>query len=241
MTDTAQLRGRAAAGHDVSRELRPAARRTARSACGSGQPVIEPVGESRRNADVFGELLRRLDLSEDGDPQGELEELLDVLARVPEPAGAELRADGVATPPHGGRPIQFVDVFPWTPDGKVRSVPGAPRRGIAGGTLCATSRIPATDAYPARPDFSVQRPHDHVDAVGAAASGSAPADASRRRGRAGHRGRSRRPHLQRSSARFGAAHRSAPGFGPAPCCCRRGSGASTPRTATPRPRSRPTR
>jgi anaerobic selenocysteine-containing dehydrogenase len=85
-----------------------------------GKPVIEPVGESRSNADVFGELLQRLDLSHDGDPQGELEEVLDVLSQVPEPAGAELREHGVATPPYGGRPIQFVDVFPWTADGKVQ-------------------------------------------------------------------------------------------------------------------------
>ena len=84
-----------------------------------GKPVIEPVGESRSNADVFGELLQRLDLTQDGDPQGELEEVLDVLSQIPDPAGAEMREHGVATPPYGGRPIQFVDVFPWTADGKV--------------------------------------------------------------------------------------------------------------------------
>ena len=34
-----------------------------------GKPVIEAVGEARPNADVFGELLHRLDLAEPADPQ----------------------------------------------------------------------------------------------------------------------------------------------------------------------------
>jgi len=84
-----------------------------------GTPVIEPVGESRSNADVFAELLERLGLAEEEDPKGELEEMLDVLSQVPDPAGAALRDVGVATPPYDGRPVQFVDVFPWTIDGKV--------------------------------------------------------------------------------------------------------------------------
>src|SRR5206468_250907 len=46
-----------------------------------GRPVIEPVGESRSNADVFGELLDLTGLREDGDPRGELEEMLHVLGR----------------------------------------------------------------------------------------------------------------------------------------------------------------
>ena len=39
-------------------------RATARSACSSARPVIEPVGEARPNADVFGELCTRLGLLE---------------------------------------------------------------------------------------------------------------------------------------------------------------------------------
>jgi anaerobic selenocysteine-containing dehydrogenase len=88
-----------------------------------GKPAIEPRGESRPNADVFGDLLARLDLVDDGDPKGELEEVLDVLGRVPDPAGAELRDYGAATPPHAGRPVQFVDVFPWTSDGMIDLFP----------------------------------------------------------------------------------------------------------------------
>jgi len=83
-----------------------------------GQPVAEPVGESRPNADVFGELVNRLELGA-GDPSGEIEEMLDVLARLPEPAGAQVRESGAATFPFDARPIQFVDVFPRTTDQKV--------------------------------------------------------------------------------------------------------------------------
>jgi len=112
-----------------------------------GQPVIEPVGESRSNADVFGDLLRRLDLQQDGDPQGELEELLDVLSQVPDPPGAELRADGAATPPYGGQPIQFVDVFPWTADGKVHLFPAHLDADAPAG-LYGYQPDPATDDFP---------------------------------------------------------------------------------------------
>ena len=48
-----------------------------------GKPVIEAVGEARPNADVFGELLQRLDLAEPADPSGELEEMLHVIAHLP--------------------------------------------------------------------------------------------------------------------------------------------------------------
>ena len=84
-----------------------------------GKPVIEAVGEARSNAEVFGELLERVGLKRDDDPSGELEEMLDVLARLPEPVGADLRERGVAAPPHEGRPVQFRDVWPLTPDRKV--------------------------------------------------------------------------------------------------------------------------
>jgi anaerobic selenocysteine-containing dehydrogenase len=88
-----------------------------------GKPVIEPVGEARSNADVFGELLRRFDLAEPNDPNGELEEMIDVIARMPGGASEELSEHGVATPIAGGRPIQFVDVHPRTSDGKVDLFP----------------------------------------------------------------------------------------------------------------------
>ena len=43
------------------------------------RPVIEPVGEARSNAEVFSELVERLDVQESSDPRGELEEMLDVM------------------------------------------------------------------------------------------------------------------------------------------------------------------
>jgi anaerobic selenocysteine-containing dehydrogenase len=80
-----------------------------------GKPVVEAQGEARSNADVFGELMGRLDLRAEQDPSGELEEMLDVLAKLPESIGSDLRECGTATPPHDGRPIQFRDVWPLTP------------------------------------------------------------------------------------------------------------------------------
>src|SRR5687768_502464 len=86
-------------GYDIARGYGPISLRL-------GKPVIEPVGEARSNADVFGDLLRQLSLDEPGDPSGELEEMLDVMSRLPGNAGTELSEDGAAIPPHGGRPIQ---------------------------------------------------------------------------------------------------------------------------------------
>jgi anaerobic selenocysteine-containing dehydrogenase len=88
-----------------------------------GKPVIEAVGEARPNADVFGELLHRLDLVEPTDPRGELEEMLHVIARLPGSSRDEVSEHGAAIPVAGGRPIQFVDVHPRTPDQKVDLFP----------------------------------------------------------------------------------------------------------------------
>jgi anaerobic selenocysteine-containing dehydrogenase len=88
-----------------------------------GKPVIEAVGEARPNADVFGELLHRLDLAEPTDPRGELEEMIEVIARMPGTSRDELGEHGTAIPLAGGRPIQFVDVHPRTPDRKVDLFP----------------------------------------------------------------------------------------------------------------------
>ena len=88
-----------------------------------GKPVIEAVGEARPNADVFGELLHRLDLTEPTDPNGELEEMLHVIAHMPGSSKDELSQHGAAIPIAGGRPIQFVDVYPRTADNKVDLYP----------------------------------------------------------------------------------------------------------------------
>jgi anaerobic selenocysteine-containing dehydrogenase len=92
---------------------------------GLGRPVIEPVGESRSNAEVFGDLLELTGLREDSDPRGELEEMLHVLDCLPGTTGDEVRDHGTAKPPFDGRPIQFVDVFPRTSDRKIDLYPEA--------------------------------------------------------------------------------------------------------------------
>jgi anaerobic selenocysteine-containing dehydrogenase len=88
-----------------------------------GKPVIDAVGESRSNTDVFMDLARRLDLGVDGDPADELEAMLGVLGELPQKVGDDLRDRWKAEPPHGGRPVQFVDVFPKTADRKVNLFP----------------------------------------------------------------------------------------------------------------------
>lgn len=87
------------------------------------KPVIDQVGESRANADVFAELTRQLGLATDTDAEGELDTMLDVLSKLPTPYGNELREQWKANAPFDGRPVQFVDVMPRTSDGKVHLFP----------------------------------------------------------------------------------------------------------------------
>ncbi len=90
-----------------------------------GAPVIEPVGEARSNADVFTELLARVGLAHDTDPTGELEEMLGVLAALPEPLATSLQDEGTAVPPFEGHPVQFGNVWPRTTDGTIDLFPDA--------------------------------------------------------------------------------------------------------------------
>ena len=83
------------------------------------RPVIEPLAESRPNSDVFSDLAARMDLHRDGDADGELDAMLGVIAGLPPAISQSVSDLGTAPPPHGGRPVQFVDVFPLTDDGKV--------------------------------------------------------------------------------------------------------------------------
>jgi anaerobic selenocysteine-containing dehydrogenase len=127
-------------GYDLARGYGPISLRL-------GQPVIERIGESRPNADVFGELLERLDLVNAGEPSGELEEMLDVIAHMPPAIGEDLREIGAATPPFGGRPIQFRDVWPLTSDGKADLYPEALEADAPAG-LYGYQPDPATPAFP---------------------------------------------------------------------------------------------
>jgi anaerobic selenocysteine-containing dehydrogenase len=127
-------------GYDLARGYGPISLRL-------GQPVIERVAESRPNADVFSELLERLDLRSAGEPSGELEEMLDVIGHMPPSVGEDLREIGAATPPFGGRPIQFRDVWPLTPDGKADLYPEALDAEAPAG-LYGYQPDPATAAFP---------------------------------------------------------------------------------------------
>jgi anaerobic selenocysteine-containing dehydrogenase len=90
-----------------------------------GRPVIDAVGEARSNADVFGELCARLGLLAEAEPRGELDLMLHVLDHLPGTIGADLRDGTLPAPPFGVAPVQFVDVFPNTPDRKVDLFPAA--------------------------------------------------------------------------------------------------------------------
>jgi anaerobic selenocysteine-containing dehydrogenase len=87
------------------------------------RPVIDVVGEARPNPEVFGALAQRLGVSDALDLATEAETLLHVVSRIPGPIGGPLMESGAAEPPHGGLPVQFVDVFPKTPDGRINLFP----------------------------------------------------------------------------------------------------------------------
>jgi anaerobic selenocysteine-containing dehydrogenase len=112
-----------------------------------GRPVIDAVGEARSNADVFGELSDRLGLIKDDEPKGELDLMLHVLDHLPGRIGDDLRSGNAATAPFGAAPIQFVDVFPKTPDRKVDLFPEALERSTPMG-LYRFQPDPATEKYP---------------------------------------------------------------------------------------------
>jgi anaerobic selenocysteine-containing dehydrogenase len=114
---------------------------------GLARPIIDVVGEARSNADVFGDLASRLGLLQDGEATGELDLLVKVLDDLPGAMGADLGADVPPTAPCGLAPVQFVDVFPNTPDHKVDLFP-ADYEASAPMGLYAFQPDPATDQYP---------------------------------------------------------------------------------------------
>src|SRR5262245_2231898 len=107
------------------------------------RPVIEPCGEARTNAQVFSELAERLGV---GTAEDELDTLLRITKRM-NAAGRELMEHGAATPPNGGTPVQFVDVFPLTADRKVNLFPDA-IAGDAPAGLYGYQADPATAGFP---------------------------------------------------------------------------------------------
>ena len=111
--------------------------------------VIPPVGEARPNHEVFAELCRRTGVFREGDAESADDIARAILAssgRAPE-LSSRMIAGGVASPAEGVSPVQFVDAFPKTSDGKVHLVP-ADLDGEAPGGLYAYLPDPTTDAFP---------------------------------------------------------------------------------------------
>ena len=111
------------------------------------RPVVDAVGEARSNADVFGALCGRLGLLQEGEPADELELTLSVLESLPATLGQDLRAGTPPSPPCGQAPVQFVDVFPNTPDRKVNLFPAELESSAPMG-LYRFQPDPATEQFP---------------------------------------------------------------------------------------------
>jgi anaerobic selenocysteine-containing dehydrogenase len=112
-----------------------------------GKPVIEPVGESRSNMEVFSELAARAGLGNVGETEADYETLLHVVRTMPEATREAILADGLAVAPYGDRPIQFENVFPNTPDGKIHLFPSDLATAAPEG-LYSYQPDPATEIYP---------------------------------------------------------------------------------------------
>lgn len=110
-------------------------------------PVIEAAGEARPNHDLFTDLLRRLELGRPGDAvtTGSLRERL--LRDQDEAVGRRLEEKGIAFPRSGTAPVQFVDAFPLTADGKIHLCPDELDREAPHG-LYTFQPEPATPRHP---------------------------------------------------------------------------------------------
>jgi anaerobic selenocysteine-containing dehydrogenase len=111
--------------------------------------VAAPPGEARPNAAVFAELCRRAGVARPGDLDSEEALAAAILAQSPRAAELRRQLDtaGVAFPESGRRPIQFVDVFPRTPDGRVHLFPDELDREAPNG-LYAYRELPDDPRYP---------------------------------------------------------------------------------------------
>jgi anaerobic selenocysteine-containing dehydrogenase len=114
-----------------------------------GRPVIPPVGQSRPNHEVFAELTRRVGLSRPEDPESAAEMKAAIFRASPsgEAIRGALGSGGIAFPGGNPAPIQFVDIFPRTPDRKIHLVPEELDREAPGG-LYAYRPDPETAEYP---------------------------------------------------------------------------------------------
>ncbi|HVS63236.1 MAG TPA: molybdopterin-dependent oxidoreductase [Thermoanaerobaculia bacterium] len=89
------------------------------------RPVVDRVGEARSNLEVFTALLERLGLDREDDvvEPAALERRLFGGNGAPSAVTAALDNGSVARPAAGDQPIQLVDCFPATRDGKIELCP----------------------------------------------------------------------------------------------------------------------
>lgn len=112
------------------------------------EPVIPRVGEARPNVEVFAGIADRLGLLGENDARSEGATAARMLGAIPAETADAIARDGVASAPPGGRrPVQFVDVFPRTPDGRADLFPEALDASAPAG-LYAFQADPATAEYP---------------------------------------------------------------------------------------------
>ncbi|MEP7133080.1 MAG: molybdopterin dinucleotide binding domain-containing protein, partial [Acidobacteriota bacterium] len=112
-------------------------------------PVIPPVGESRPNHEVFGELCRRAGVARPGDAMTASELTAEILGGHASEGvwRASLASDATAEPSSGRSPIQFVDVFPRTSDRRAHLLPPDLDAEAPMG-LYGYREDPATEAFP---------------------------------------------------------------------------------------------
>ncbi len=111
--------------------------------------VIPPVGESRPNHEVFGELCRRAGVARPGDATTASELTAEILGAHASGSSwrASLDSDATAQPSSGRSPLQFVDVFPRTPDRRAHLLPPDLDAEAPAG-LYGYREDPATEAFP---------------------------------------------------------------------------------------------
>ena len=147
---------------------------------GSGAAGYRRCRRSRSNADVFGELASRLGFSKRRSRRtsSTCSCTSSMRCRQQSATPARRAAAGGAC---GPAPIQFVDVFPNTPDRKVDLFPAALESSARPLSLPAGS---GHRAVPAHAHLTGERAHDQLDARPAAAARRQTVDASGGRGRA---------------------------------------------------------
>ena len=111
------------------------------------QPVIEPAGESRPNVEVFAELAARLGIEIGELLQSDTGALMHVAGALPDNAGQELLSRGITRGRAPAAPVQFADVFPRTPDGRIDLLPAALEHAAPLG-LYRFRPEPVPDRYP---------------------------------------------------------------------------------------------